>query len=146
MGLRVQADARAALVEETNLGQVVRTYEPHQRTPSPWAKTVMTMGDGQIVGTGGTSHATASVAAGKGVTHNHNQGSRTGASRAGKRHHGIGHAGGASGAVVGGAAGTAVGGTLGGLQQGPQVEGTHVVRHEQCMQPFSCETSTAKSA
>jgi hypothetical protein len=86
VGLRVQADARAALVEETSLGQVVRTYEPHQRTPSPSAETVMTMGDGQIVGTGGTSHATGSVAAGKGATHDHNQASHTGTSRAGKSH------------------------------------------------------------
>jgi hypothetical protein len=101
VGLRVQADARAALVEETSLGQVVRTYEPHQRTPSPSAETVMTMGDGQIVGTGGTSHATGSVAAGKGATHDHNQASHTGTSRAGKSHHGIGHAGVASGAGVG---------------------------------------------
>jgi osmotically inducible lipoprotein OsmB len=101
VGLRVQADARAALVEEKNLGQVVRTYEPHQRTPSPSAETVMTMGDGQIVGTSGMSHATGSVAAGKGATHVHNQGSHTGASRAGKSHHGIGHAGVASGAGVG---------------------------------------------
>jgi osmotically inducible lipoprotein OsmB len=34
---------------------------------------------------------------------------------------------------------------LGGHQQGPQVEGTPVVRHERCMQTFSRETSTAKS-
>jgi hypothetical protein len=83
------------LVQEKNLGQVVRTYPPHQRTPSPPGEIVITTGSGRTEVVGGTSHATGSVAAGKG---DDDQGSGAGASMAGKSRYGVASAGGASGA------------------------------------------------
>jgi hypothetical protein len=35
------------LVQEKNLGQVVRTYSPHQRTPAPSGEVVITTGSGR---------------------------------------------------------------------------------------------------
>jgi hypothetical protein len=87
------------LVQEKSLGQVVRTYPPHQRTPSPAGEIVITTGSGRTEVVGGTGTSTGSVATGKGATHE--PGSRTGASMAGKSHHDVGHGGGASGAGMG---------------------------------------------
>jgi hypothetical protein len=89
------------LVQEKNLGQVVRTYPPHQRTPAPAGEIVITTGSGRTVVGGGTGKSPGSVAAGKGATHDHGQRSRAGAAMAGKSHQGIGHGGGASGLGVG---------------------------------------------
>lgn len=89
------------LVQEKNLGQVVRTYPPHQRTPSPAGEIVITTGSGRTVVTGGTSKSIGSAAPGKGATHDRDQGTRAGTSMTGKSHHGVAHGGGAAGAGMG---------------------------------------------
>jgi hypothetical protein len=89
------------LVQEKNLGQVVRTYPPHQRTPSPTAEIVITTGGGRTDVVGGTGKSTGSVSTGNGATRDHGQGSSTGASMAGKSSHGIAQGGGTSGAGIG---------------------------------------------
>jgi hypothetical protein len=89
------------LVQEKNLGQVVRTYPPHQRTPSPAGEIVITTGSGRTDVVGGTGKSTGSVATGKGAKSDHGQGSSTGASMAGKSYHGIAQGGGAAGAGMG---------------------------------------------
>jgi hypothetical protein len=86
------------LVQEKNLGQVVRTYPPQPRTPASAGEIVITTGSGRTEVVGGTSHATGSVSAGKGTTHD--PGSSAGASMAGKSHHGVAHGGGASGVGI----------------------------------------------
>jgi hypothetical protein len=87
------------LIQEKNLGQVVRTYAPHQRTPAPPGQIVITTGSGRTDVVGGTGKSTGSVATGKGATHD--PGSRAGASMAGTSHHGVVSGGGALGAGVG---------------------------------------------
>jgi hypothetical protein len=89
------------LVQEKNLGQVVRTYPPHQRTPAPASEIVITTGSGRTVVVGDTGKPTGSVSSGKGAKSDHGQGSRAGTSMVGKSHHGVGHGGGASGLGVG---------------------------------------------
>jgi hypothetical protein len=89
------------LVQEKNLGQVVRTYQHQQRTPSPSSEIVITTGSGRTEVVGGTGTSTGSVAAGKETQGKHGQEVSAGASMAGQRTHGVTHGGGASGAGVG---------------------------------------------
>jgi hypothetical protein len=48
------------LVQERNLGQVVRTYQPHHRMPSPAGEIVITTGSGRTAVVGGPGNATGS--------------------------------------------------------------------------------------
>jgi hypothetical protein len=89
------------LVQEKNLGQVVRTYPPHQRTPAPSGEIVITTGSGRTVVVGDTGKSTGSVPSAKGAKHDHGQGNRPGTSMSGKSQHGVGHGGGAAGAGLG---------------------------------------------
>jgi hypothetical protein len=89
------------LVQEKNLGQVVRTYQYQPRTTAPSSEVVITTGSGKTVVTGNPSKSTGAVSTGKGAKSDHGEGSSAGASTAGKGHHGVVHGGAASGAGMG---------------------------------------------